>query len=147
MSRSLKAIDLSMIPFPEHFARSSIIKFQHTSDLHGNTTEAPPQMDMPNILREAIASRLGGNYLEELVMGECNLSSDCVGQIIDGVVKCGVARLGLASNNLTKEGFTTRYEGTCEAVIVRDLILVAMTSMSTWTCYQKHWATTRPSGL
>ena len=101
MSRSLKAIDLSMIPFPEYSARTGSVKSQHSQT---HDSQPPPQIDMPSVIQEAVAGRLGGNDLEELVMAECNLTSDCIGQIVDGVIKCGVTRLGLASNNLSREG-------------------------------------------
>ena len=104
MSRSLKAIDLSMIPFPEYSARSSSVKSHHTPHPHGHDPQPPPQMDMPSVISEAIAGRLGGDHLEELVMAECNLDSDAIGQIVDSVIKCGITRLGLASNNLSREG-------------------------------------------
>lgn len=116
MSRSLKAIDLSMIPFPQHSARSSSVKPHHN---HSHET-AVPQLDMPSIVQEAIAGRLGGSHLEELVMAECGLSTHCIGQIVDGVIKCGSTRLGLASNNLSKEGLehVLRYvrSGKCEGL-------------------------------
>lgn len=121
LSRSLKAIDLSLIPFPEHIARNDSIK-THTSG-HPHSHEAPPppqQLDMSSIMQEAIAGRPGGNHLEELVMAECSLSTDAIGQIVDGVIKCGVTRLGLASNNLSKEGLEhiTRFlrSGSCEGL-------------------------------
>ena len=104
MSRSLKAIDLSMIPFPEYSARNSSVKSHHSAHSHTQEAQPPAQLDMPNIIQEAIAGRLGGNHLEELVMAECGLSTDAIGQIVDGVIKCGATRLGLASNNLSREG-------------------------------------------
>ncbi|KAL9635713.1 MAG: hypothetical protein Q9164_003279, partial [Protoblastenia rupestris] len=77
-------------------------------------------MDMPSIIQEAIAERLGGDNLEELVLAECKLSTDSIGQIVDSVIKCGSTRLGLASNELTKEGFehVLRYvhSGQCEGL-------------------------------
>lgn len=98
MSRSLKAIDLSMIPFPDPLARSSSARSGHSNE----TTTS--QVDMLTILQEAIGGRLARNQLEELVMAECALSTDCIGQIIDAVIRSGTTRLGLASNNITKEG-------------------------------------------
>ena len=97
MSRSLKAIDLSMIPFPEASATVEGVKHHHKSP----TT---PQIDMSTLLQEAIAERLEGDHLEELVMAECGLSTETIGKIVDGVVKCGVGRLGLANNNISRQG-------------------------------------------
>ena len=104
MSRSLKAIDLSMIPFPEYSARSSSVKSQHPPLSQIHDPQPALQMDMPSVISEAIAGRLGGNHLEELVMAECSLESDAIGQIVDSVIKCGITRLGLASNNISREG-------------------------------------------
>ncbi|KAL9103034.1 MAG: hypothetical protein Q9163_001893 [Psora crenata] len=98
MSRSLKAIDLSMIPFPQYSAGSNNVKSRNNQD-------TSPVQDMASIIQEAIATRLAGNRLEELVLAECKLSTNSVGQIVDSVIRCGSTRLGLASNGLTKEGF------------------------------------------
>ena len=125
MSRSLKAIDLSMIPFPEYTARRSSVKSQHSHHSHHShtpdtTPATPPQVDMPSIIQEAIAGRLAGNHLEELVMAECGLTTDCIGQIVDGVIKCGATRLGLASNDLSRVGLehVVRFlqSGRCEGL-------------------------------
>ncbi len=101
MSRSLKAIDLSMIPFPQSSATVDTVKHHAFHHAH---TQTMPQNDMPTLLQEAIGERLGGDRLEELVMAECGLTTDCIAKLIDGVMKCGITRLGLASNNMTKEG-------------------------------------------
>ena len=117
MSRSLKAIDLSMIPFPQYTARSDSIKSHHSHHSHDT---APVQIDICSVLQEAISGRLAGDRLEELVMAECSLGTDAVGQIVEAVIKCGSTRLGLASNDLTKEGFehVLRYirSGKCEGL-------------------------------
>ena len=97
MSRSLKAIDLSMIPFPKASATVENVKHHHKSP----TT---PQIDMSTLLQEAIAERLEGDHLEELVMAECGLITETIGKLVDGVVKCGVGRLGLANNNISRQG-------------------------------------------
>ena len=97
MSRSLKAVDLSMIPIPE-----TSLTIRPTSSNSSDT--ATIQMDMPAILQEAIGGRLAGDKLEEVVMAECGMSTDCIGQIVDAVIKCGATRLGLAGNNISKEG-------------------------------------------
>ena len=114
MSRSLKAIDLSMIPFPQapHSA-------EHTKHNPRNPS-TNPQADIPTILQEAINSRLAGNKLEELVVAECGLTTNSIGKLVDSVMKCGIARLGLASNNISREGleYVVRYvrSGKCEGL-------------------------------
>lgn len=58
--------------------------------------------------------------MEELIMAECGLSTDCIGKIVDGVMKCGATRLGLAGNNINREGLghVIRYlqSGKCEGL-------------------------------
>lgn len=96
MSRSLKAIDLSGIPLPQppSTAGSPI------------DTKAAPQSawDTPTLLQKSIAERLAGPYLEELVMGECALDANMIEMIVEAVIRCKIRRLGLAHNNMTREG-------------------------------------------
>ena len=117
MSRSLKAIDLSMNPFPQGTATVNGVK--HPTAHHAHS-QVSPQTDMSNLLREAIGERLGGKGLEELVMAECRLNTECIGKIIDGVMKCGITRLGLASNEMSRIAFddVLRYvkSGKCEGL-------------------------------
>ncbi|KAK4696674.1 hypothetical protein P7C71_g1283, partial [Lecanoromycetidae sp. Uapishka_2] len=120
MSRSLKAIDLSMIPFPQLSAASEPVK-QHSISLHKDHT--PPltaQVDMSILLQEAIGERLEGSRLEELVMAECALSTECIGKLVDGVIKAGCTRLGLANNDISESGLehVIRYvqSGKCEGL-------------------------------
>ena len=94
MSKSLKALDLSMIPCVPSVLPS-------TGAQSGHNLPA----DIPTLLRRAVTERLGGSRLEELVLAECGLDTDCIGQVVDGVIQCGLTRLGLASNNMTREGF------------------------------------------
>ena len=100
MSRSLKAIDLSMIPFPQ--ASATVDSVKHHS--HHHTLQPAPQIEMSTLLQEAIGERLGGDRLEELVMAECGLDTKCIAKLVEGVMKCGITRLGLASNSMTKDG-------------------------------------------
>ena len=102
MSRTLKGIDVSMIPFPKSSAMADSVTQNHHGPLHH--TAPPGPMDLSTLLQEAISERLGGNRLEELVMGECGLSTECIGKVVEGVMACGSTRLGLAGNNITREG-------------------------------------------
>lgn len=119
MSRSLKGIDVSMIPFPKPSAMAESVKPHHHNPLH-HTHPPPSSIDMSTLLQEAIAERLGGNRLEELIMAECGLGTECIGKIVEGVMKCGSTRLGLAGNNITREGLghVIRYlqSGKCEGL-------------------------------
>lgn len=121
MSRSLKGIDVSMIPFPRISAVADSTKqHHHLTPLHHNAPPPPSPIDVATTLQAAIAERLGGDRLEELILAECGLSTACIGKIIDGVMKCGVTRLGLAGNNITREGLghVSRYlkSGKCEGL-------------------------------
>ena len=115
MSQSLKAIDLSMIPFPQLHAasdgRTPNLRSEHTSKL---------STDICTTLQKALAERLGGERLEELVLAECGLTSDNIGKIIDAGMKSGLARLGLASNQIGLTGLehVARYvrTGRCEGL-------------------------------
>ncbi|MCJ1243359.1 hypothetical protein MMC30_000556 [Trapelia coarctata] len=113
MSRSLKAIDLSMIPFPQGTKSShgSIIK---------STSSGKGIEDVCTTLEKALAERIAGHRLEELVMAECNLTSEHIEKIVDGVIQCGLTRLGLASNNINTEALLSvaRYvrTGKCEGL-------------------------------
>lgn len=100
MSRSLKAIDLSMIPFPQPSATVENVK-HHTA--HHSPSQPNSQIDMPTLLQEAIGERLGGSHLEELVMAQNGLNTDCIIKLVDATMKCGISRLGLASNNMSRE--------------------------------------------
>lgn len=98
LSRSIKAVDLSMIPFPRSLSPSQVAGPQLKSGVEKNS-----MVEMGYLLSEAISQRLAGSYLEELNMSECDLSTEDVVKIIQGVTTSGLRRLGLASNNLTSE--------------------------------------------
>ncbi|KAL8809772.1 MAG: hypothetical protein Q9200_003125 [Gallowayella weberi] len=112
MSRSLKAIDLTGIPLPQPSPVGN-------SPPDGKIS---PQSawDIPTILQKSIAERPAGSQLEELVIGECGLSSSTIGMIVEAVIRCRVRRLGLAHNNMTPEGLqhVIRYlqENFCEGL-------------------------------
>ncbi|KAL8995971.1 MAG: hypothetical protein Q9169_004418 [Polycauliona sp. 2 TL-2023] len=96
MSRSLKAIDLSGIPVPQPSTT--------TGTSPGPSQPAQSPWDIPTLLQKSIAERQAGSQLEELVMGECALSTDMVEMIIEAVIRCRIRRLGLAHNDLSREG-------------------------------------------
>lgn len=99
MSRSLKAIDLSMIPCPQMSAPAG--NFNSSAKLPKDSNSSA---EIASLLQKAISEKLGGSALEELVMAECNLDTDSIEKIVAGVIHCGITRLGLASNNLSSEG-------------------------------------------
>ena len=97
MSRSLKAIDLSMIPFPKPTSTGPGLLIRSASS-------TKTSIEVSTVFEQALSSRLAGAQLEELVMGECGLDSNDIAKIVHGVMKCGATRLGLASNNMAQEG-------------------------------------------
>ncbi|KAK2764381.1 hypothetical protein FQN54_009075 [Arachnomyces sp. PD_36] len=111
LSKSLKAIDLSGIPFP---------KTPLTPNGPAMMRSPKPAPDVSSVFADALAQRFGGNHLEELLLSECNPSTEDVGKICDAAISFGLRRLGLANNGLTKEGLehVVRYiqAGHCEGL-------------------------------
>ncbi|KAJ5588501.1 hypothetical protein N7537_011179 [Penicillium hordei] len=112
LSKSLKAIDLSGIPFPQG---------QVAIDGSGTTGQTQfPMADVSIIFASALAERFAGDRLEELLMSECNPSVDAVKQICQATTKMGLRRLGFANNGLTREGLEYVVEylkaGQCEGL-------------------------------
>lgn len=114
MSRSIKAIDLSMIPFPDSSTTPG-----NPSPLHKSLSNPKLSTDIPNLLQRALAEKKA-SVLEELVMAECGLTTEHIQILIQGVIGCGITRLGLANNSMTMEGLrhVLRYVqlGKCEGL-------------------------------
>ncbi|MCJ1384166.1 hypothetical protein MMC17_007282 [Xylographa soralifera] len=115
MSRSLKAIDLSLIPLPQ--------KLKSPGSPNSHLKPLGTAKDGENVcitLQKALAERLAGPRLEELVMAECGLGSDDIERIVDGVIQSGATRLGLAGNKISDEALHSiaRYveTGKCEGL-------------------------------
>ena len=102
MCKSLMALDVSMIPFPNPKPKLSP-QTSHTSQGTTNGQPSHPK-DVFEIFSKALSERLGGASLEELLVSECNLSSTSIRSIVDGCVMSGVQRLGLAGNDIDEEG-------------------------------------------
>jgi hypothetical protein len=112
LSKSLKAIDLSGIPFP---------KLPVSANAPGSLARSPKSgADIATTLATALADRFAGNRLEELLLSECKPSVEDVGKICDAAITLGLRRLGLANNGLTREGLghVARYfqAGKCEGL-------------------------------
>lgn len=114
LSRSLKAIDLSGIPFP---------KPRSTSDSSTASTTGQPQtpaVDVCTVFADALGERFGGEHLEELLLSECMPSMDQVKKICVAATKMKLRRLGLANNGITREGLEHVVEylkdGNCEGL-------------------------------
>jgi hypothetical protein len=118
MCRSIKALDVSMLRFPQELPPSE----------PDSTIKAPTQMpkttgrsvDAAETLFKALSGRLGGSRLEEITMAECGLAPYQIRKIVDGATTCGIARLGFAGNKLNDEGFehVLHYvrSGVCQAI-------------------------------
>jgi Ran GTPase-activating protein (RanGAP) involved in mRNA processing and transport len=111
MCRSLKYLDLSLIPFPQP-------KENTPSTPSAKPVKEP--VDPAVVLSKALAQRLGGPELELLNMADTNLNTSQIGLIVDGVINCGIKRLGLAENHISPEGLqhVARYlrECACEGL-------------------------------
>jgi hypothetical protein len=118
MCRSIKALDVSMLRFPQELPPVE----------PDPTIKAPSQMpkttgksvDASETLFKALSGRLGGSRLEEITMAECGLVPYQIRKIVDGATTCGIARLGFAGNKLDDEGFEhiLHYvrSGVCQAI-------------------------------
>ncbi|TGZ76647.1 RNI-like protein [Ascodesmis nigricans] len=113
MSHSLRAIDLSKItlPRPPHGLLHSLTH-STTGGRQGHSGTVSPAGSgkerssdpTSNTFAKALAERLVGYGLDELVMGHCCLTLEQLATIMDGVVKGGTKRLGLEGNAITDDG-------------------------------------------
>lgn len=112
MSRSLKGIDLSGIPFPRPRSPSN--------SPPSLAKPAVPIPDIAAIFSDALEKRLAGNRLEELVLSECNLRTDDVEKVCNAARVIGLRRLGLANNLITRAGLESIIKylqaGDCEGL-------------------------------
>lgn len=102
MCRSLTSLDMADIPFPKTPQHPPAAAHGHFH-LH-NHDEKKAQPDICALLAKSIGERLAGSKLELLNMSNTGLSPAQLGQLLDGVMQCGVRRLGLAHLDLDLEG-------------------------------------------
>ncbi|KAI9826418.1 MAG: hypothetical protein M1819_007381 [Sarea resinae] len=116
MSHSLRAVDLSRIPFP----RLPHAQSGGHSNIHKTTSGKHLPADMSCLLSKAISGRVAGSHLEELALDDCGLETAQIGKITEACTARGLKRLGLASNNLTAEGlaYVSQFvqSGKCEGL-------------------------------
>ena len=110
MSRSLRCLDVSLIPFPQPVANGN-----------GNgAANSKTGTDPAVILSKALATRLAGPELELLNMAATGLTAAQVGLLCDGIIRSQLKRIGLAENNVNAEGVShiCRYlkAGFCEGL-------------------------------
>lgn len=126
MSKSLRAIDLSGIPFPAESMPGELSRTNTANTAASNSTNMSHSSNgnLGSVLSRALAERFAGNKLEELILSNCSLSTSNISDIIDASLKCGLRRLGLAGNNITTEGLDhiVRYveSGVCEGLDLGD---------------------------
>jgi hypothetical protein len=118
MSRSLRAIDLSGIKFPQSGDLSRITSTN--SSVSGIAVDLNSQSnDLGALIIRALSERLGDKF-EELVLSGCELSSSHICDLVDCAIKCKIRRLGLADNGLNEEAIkhVVRYvkSGACEGL-------------------------------
>jgi hypothetical protein len=111
MCRSLKVLDLSALAFPrEHVGQPQ----EQVRD------DGPPPTTTTQLLARSVGERLGGSTLELLNLGETGLNTDDLGVLVDGFIRCGIRRLGLANNAIDEKGaaHVARYlrSGKCEGL-------------------------------
>ncbi|RAK98645.1 putative cell wall biogenesis protein Mhp1 [Aspergillus ibericus CBS 121593] len=96
LSKSLKAIDLSGISLP----RTPIT----VNCSNKGATQTQNVTDVTTLFANSLAQRLGGDYLEELLLSECQPTTEDVKKICDAAATVGLRRLGFANNGLNREG-------------------------------------------
>jgi hypothetical protein len=118
MCRSLKSMDLSKVPFPQPPAGTSSHGPSHLTRTVSASSTTHPEVSC--VLSKAIGERLAGREFELLNIAECGMTTEQLGDLIDGVIKSGLRRLGIAGNKITPEGMqhVARYirDGKCEGL-------------------------------
>ncbi|ORY68684.1 uncharacterized protein BCR38DRAFT_482177 [Pseudomassariella vexata] len=102
MCRSIKCLDLSSIAFPALSEPPKTPLSQHLHFHNGHNPVAP--VDLSILLSKALGERLAGSELELLNIGETGITTSQLGNIIDGALKSGISRIGLANNDLDIQG-------------------------------------------
>lgn len=102
MCRSLKCIDLSSIAFPAPAEPPKSTPL--TQHFHHHAAAPATPIDISILLAKSLADRLAGPELELLNLGGTGLTTVQLGTVIDGCLKSGISRLGLAHNDLDAQG-------------------------------------------
>jgi len=106
MSQSLKAIDLSMVPFPRPPPTPS--KASSAGERSGNSRNSSMESipsDPMDLFWKCMAERVSTDALEEVVVGDCEFSTEHIEKLVDAVIACKVSRLGVAHNNLDTRAY------------------------------------------
>lgn len=117
MCRSLTSLDLADIAFPK--VPQSTTSNGHIHHLT-HRDEDKGHLDIYALFARSIGERLGRATLELLNLSNTGLSHTELGRLLDGIMQCGVRRLGLAHLDLDLEGLEhiKRYltSGKCEGL-------------------------------
>jgi hypothetical protein len=120
MCRSLKTLDVSKVPFPQVPEPPASHPNTTNGHLSRTTSASSANSELSHLLAKAIGDRLAGSGLELLNMAECGLTTDQLGDLVDGFIKSGLRRLGIAGNRISSEGMkhVARYlrEGICDGL-------------------------------
>lgn len=120
MCRSLKSLDLSRVPFPQATAQTASHHHTGSGHLSRTTSASSANSELACLLSKAIGERLAGKEFELLNIAECGITTDQLSDLVDGIIKSGLRRLGIAGNNITSEGMkhVARYirAGHCEGL-------------------------------
>jgi hypothetical protein len=104
MCRSLKSMDLSKVPFPQAPVQPASHSHIGSGHLSRTTSASSATLELSCLLSKAIGERLAGREFEMLNVAECGISTEQLSDLIDGIIKSGLRRLGLAGNAITSEG-------------------------------------------
>ncbi|KAL1842170.1 hypothetical protein VTJ49DRAFT_5943 [Mycothermus thermophilus] len=114
MCRSVKSLDLSGIPFPRQAIPPPTLVFDVAPGTPTLAPNAPSQQQQPQshsqlqsvaqLLSRSLAERLGGSTLSMLMLNQTEMTAEQLGCVVDGAIRCGVKRLGLAGNELDAAG-------------------------------------------
>ncbi|CCC12381.1 putative XRS2/NBS1 protein [Sordaria macrospora k-hell] len=77
---------------------------QPNSPATQKANDAKKTMDLCQLFSKSLAERLGGSTLTLLSLGETGITTEQLGLIMDGVLKCGIKKIVLANNDLTDQG-------------------------------------------
>lgn len=117
MCKSIVSLDLAEIPFPKPPQPTAANGHIHHFHLH---EEKKAPMDVGTLFAKCIGERLAGSTLEMMNLSNIGLNHAQLGQVLDGIMQCGVRRLGLAHLDLDADGLghIKRYlsSGKCEAL-------------------------------
>ncbi|KAL2157660.1 hypothetical protein VTH06DRAFT_5141 [Thermothelomyces fergusii] len=102
LCRTLKSLDLSGIRFPRPSPPAS--GAANGSAAAAAAAAGQQQQDLCHLLSKSLGERLGGSTLNLLSLGQTGIDAEQLGVIIDGLVRCGVKRLGLANNDIDASG-------------------------------------------